>query len=52
MPRKTAAVASAEGDPTASLADEALGWLDVFIEGFGDGDDEDEAPPSHALVPA
>jgi hypothetical protein len=37
-----AAVAGAEGDPNASLADEALGWLEVFIEGFGDEEDEDE----------
>jgi len=40
---EAAAVADAGGDASASLADEALGWLDVFIEGFGDGEiDEDE----------
>ncbi len=38
-----AAVSSAD-NPTASLADEALGWLDVFIEGFGDEEDEDKRP--------
>ena len=36
-----AAVSSAD-NPTASLADEALGWLEVFIEGFGDEEDEDK----------
>ena len=39
---ESAAVADAEGDANASLADEALGWLDVFIEGFGDGDDDED----------
>jgi len=36
-----AAVASA-ADGSATLADEALGWLEVFIDGFGDDEDEDE----------
>jgi hypothetical protein len=36
-----AAVANS-GDNPASLADEALGWLDVFVEGFGDEEDEDQ----------
>ena len=34
-----AAVASADGQ--ATLADEALGWLEVFIDGFGDDEDEE-----------
>jgi filamentous hemagglutinin family protein len=37
-----AAAASTGADQAESMADQALGWLDVFIEGFGDGDDEDE----------
>ncbi|MEQ1801397.1 MAG: filamentous hemagglutinin family protein [Gammaproteobacteria bacterium] len=39
---EAAAVSDAEGDPDASLADEALGWLEVFIEGFGDGNDDED----------
>ena len=39
---ESAAVADAGGDPDASLADEALGWLEVFIEGFGDGDEDED----------
>ena len=35
-----AAVASA-ADGSTTLADEALGWLEVFIDGFGDDEDEE-----------
>ncbi|MBN8280888.1 MAG: filamentous hemagglutinin family protein, partial [Gammaproteobacteria bacterium] len=40
-----AAATDAADDASESLADAALGWLEVFIDGFGDGDavdDEDE----------
>jgi hypothetical protein len=39
---ESAAVADAGGDANASLADDALGWLEVFIEGFGDGTEDDD----------
>lgn len=38
-----AAVARATGsDQEESLASQALGWLDVFIDGFGDEDEDEE----------
>ncbi len=39
---ESATAAGVAGDQNASLADQALGWLEVFIEGFGDGTDEDD----------
>ncbi|MBL8200202.1 MAG: filamentous hemagglutinin family protein [Chromatiales bacterium] len=39
---EAAAVGDSEGDANASLADQALGWLEVFIDGFGDGDEDEK----------
>lgn len=37
-----AMAANQDDSAEASLADSALGWLEVFIEGFGDGDGEED----------